>query len=93
MLTTIQTPLVKWGQGFGTVIVITLLVQLFWFFGINGIGVLSPILDSIWMTAQNDNITAISNGNIPSYVWVRGSFDVFAWFGGAGGTLMLIVAI
>ena len=45
------------------------------------------------MTAQNDNITAISNGNIPSYVWVRGSFDVFAWFGGAGGTLMLIVAI
>lgn len=93
LLTTIQTPLVKWGQGFGTVIVITLLVQLFWFFGINGIGVLSPILDSIWMTAQNDNITAISNGNIPPYVWVRGSFDVFAWFGGAGGTLMLIVAI
>lgn len=32
LLTTIQTPLVKWGQGFGTVIVVTLLVQLFWFF-------------------------------------------------------------
>lgn len=93
LLTTIQTPLVKWGQGFGTVILITLLVQLFWFFGINGLGVLSPILDSIWMTAQNDNITAISNGHVPPYVWVRGSFDVFAWFGGAGGTLMLIVAI
>lgn len=93
LLTTIQTPLIKWGQGFGTVIVITLLIQLCWFFGLNGLGVLSPILDSIWLTAQNDNITAISNGHIPPYVWVRGSFDIFVWFGGAGGTLMLVVAI
>lgn len=93
LLTTIQMPLVKWGQGFGTVLLVTLLVQVFWFFGINGLGVLSPILDSIWLTAQNGNITAATSGKVPPYVWVRGSFDVFAWFGGAGGTLMLIVAI
>lgn len=93
LLTSIQEPLVKWGQGFGTVLIVTLFVQVFWFFGINGLGVLSPILDSIWLTAQNDNITAIRAGHVPPYVWVRGSFDVFAWFGGAGGTLMLIVAI
>ena len=93
LLDSIQLPLVKWGQGFGTVLLVTLLVQVFWFFGINGLGVLSPILDSIWLTAQNGNITAIKNGHVPPYVWVRGSFDVFAWFGGAGGTLMLIVAI
>lgn len=93
LLNSIQLPLVKWGQGFGTVLLVTLLVQVFWFFGINGLGVLSPILDSIWLTAQNGNITAIKNGHVPPYVWVRSSFDVFAWFGGAGGTLMLIVAI
>lgn len=93
LLTTIQMPLVKWGQGFGTVLLVTLLVQVFWFFGINGLGVLSPILDSIWLTAQNGNITAATSGKAPPYVWVRGSFNVFAWFGGAGGTLMLIVAI
>ncbi len=93
LLTSIQEPLVKWGQGFGTVLLVTLLVQVFWFFGINGLGVLSPIFDSIWLTAQNGNITAIRNGHVPPYLWVRGSFDVFAWFGGAGGTLMLIVAI
>ena len=93
LLTTIQMPLVKWGQGFGTVLLVTLLVQVFWFFGINGLGVLSPILDSIWLTAQNGNITAATSGKVPPYVWVRGSFDVFAWFGGAGGTLMLIIAI
>ena len=93
LLTTIQMPLVKWGQGFGTVLLVTLLIQVFWFFGINGLGVLSPILDSIWLTAQNGNITAATSGKVPPYVWVRGSFDVFAWFGGAGGTLMLIIAI
>jgi len=93
LLTTIQMPLVKWGQGFGTVLLVTLLIQVFWFFGINGLGVLSPILDSIWLTAQNGNITAATSGKVPPYVWVRGSFNVFAWFGGAGGTLMLIVAI
>lgn len=93
LLTTIQMPLVKWGQGFGTVLLVTLLIQVFWFFGINGLGVLSPILDSIWLTAQNGNITAATSGKAPPYVWVRGSFNVFAWFGGAGGTLMLIVAI
>lgn len=93
LLNTIQTPLVKWGQGFGTVLVVTILVQVFWFFGINGLGVLSPILDSIWLTAQNSNITAVRNGHVPPYLWARGSFNVFAWFGGAGGTLMLVVAI
>ena len=41
LLTTIQMPLVKWGQGFGTVLLVTLMVQVFWFFGINGLGVLS----------------------------------------------------
>ena len=93
LLTSIQMPLVKWGQGFGTVLLVTMLVQVFWFFGINGLGVLSPILDSIWLTAQNSNITAVRNGHVSPYLWGRGSFDVFAWFGGAGGTLMLIVAI
>lgn len=93
LLNSIQTPLVKIGQGFGVVLLVTLLVQVFSFFGLNGLGVWAPILDSIWLTAQNVNVTAARNGQPASYLWVRGSFDAFAWFGGAGGTLMLIVAI
>lgn len=93
LLNSIQTPLVKLGQGFGMVLLVTLLVQIFGFFGINGLGVWAPLLDSIWLTAQNVNVTNVRNGHEASYIWVRGSFDAFAWFGGAGGTLMLIVAI
>lgn len=93
LLHTVQEPLVKMGQGFGVVLLVTVLVQVFSFFGLNGLSVLSPILDSIWLTAQNVNVTAAKNGSFPQFTWVRGSFDVFAWVGGTGATLGLIIAI
>lgn len=93
LLETIQAPLVKMGQGFGVVLLITFLVQVFWFFGINGISVLTPVIDSLWLTPQNSNVTAVRAGAHVPYDWVRDSFNVFAWFGGAGGTLILIIAI
>ena len=36
-------------------------------------------------------LAAIDDGK--AYMWVRGSFDAFAWFGGSGGTIVLIIAI
>lgn len=93
ILSVIQIPLLKAGQGFGMVIFITFLVQIFWFFGVNGLTVLAPVLDSIWLTPQNLNIMNVRNGQPTDFNWVRGSFDSFAWFGGAGGTLMLVIAI
>lgn len=93
LLHSIQMPLIKMGQGFGMVMLVTILIQIFWFFGLNGLGVMAPILDSIWLTAQNVNVTLVKAGKIPSMLWARGSFDVFAWFGGTGGTLILIMGI
>lgn len=89
----IQQPLLRAGQGFGMVILVTTLVQVFWFFGIHGMNVLSPVLDSVWLAPQNMNIMAVRNRTDLPYKWVRGSFDAFAWFGGAGSTLLLVVAI
>lgn len=93
LISVVQVPLLKAGQGFGMVIFVTFLVQAFWFFGLNGLNVLAPVLDSIWLTPQNLNIMAVKNGEQLNFNWVRGSFDAFAWFGGAGGTLMLVIAI
>ena len=93
LLATIQRPLVNLGQGFGVVLLVTFLVQIFWFFGINGISVLTPVMDSLWLTPENINVTAVRNSEHVPYIWVRDSFNVFAWFGGAGGTLVLIIAI
>lgn len=93
LVQTIQQPLLRAGQGFGMVILVTFLVQIFWFFGIHGMNVLSPVLDSIWLAPQNLNIMAVKAGTDLPYKWVRGSFDAFAWFGGAGSTLLLVIAI
>lgn len=93
LLKTIQLPLIKAGQGFGMVMLVTFLVQVFWFFGLDGASVLSPILESIWLTAQNANITAAQAGKQVPFIWARGSFNVFAWFGGPGSILVLLIAI
>ncbi len=90
---TIQEPLLNMSQGYGAVLLMTVLVQLFWFFGIHGTNVLGPILDSIWLTAQLANINAFQKGQALPYIWTRNDFDLYAWIGGAGSTLLLLIAI
>ncbi|MDR0922069.1 MAG: PTS transporter subunit EIIC [Lactobacillales bacterium] len=38
-------------------------------------------------------LAAIDAGKGDAYMWVRGSFDSFAWFGGSGGTITLLIMI
>lgn len=104
----IAEPFLGLSQGLGAVLIVTVFVQIFWFFGIHGPNVLAPVLEGIWGQAQLINIdifqkgyegktgtaavlAAIDDGK--AYMWVRGSFDAFAWFGGSGGTIVLIIAI
>ena len=95
----IQEPLLNLSQGLGSVILISILVQLFWFFGLHGTNVLAPILDGVYKPALLANLTAyetaVAEGTevIFPFIWTRGSFDAFAWMGGAGCSLALIVAL
>ncbi|WP_067841716.1 PTS sugar transporter subunit IIC [Amphibacillus sediminis] len=95
---TVAQPLLGLSQGFGAVILVALFVQLFWFFGIHGPNVLAPILESVFGVAQITNVNLFQQGGAElviseGYKWVRGSFDAYSWFGGSGGTLVLILAI
>lgn len=104
----IAEPFLGLSQGLGAVLLVTVFVQLFWFFGIHGPNVLAPVLEGIWGQAALVNLNVFQKGyegltgsdaiwkaieDGKAYMWVRGSFDAYAWFGGSGGTLMLIVAI
>lgn len=94
----IGKPLLAMSQGFGAVILATLLIQVFWFFGLHGMNILAPVLEGVWGVAQITNINLFNEGGAElvkqeGYLWVRGSFDAYAMFGGNGGTLVLIVAI
>ncbi|GEK89674.1 PTS system, cellobiose-specific IIC component [Alkalibacterium putridalgicola] len=95
---TVALPLLGMSQGFGAVILATLFVQIFWFFGIHGPNVLAPILEGVFGVAQLENVNLFQEGGAElviqeGYHWVRGSFDAYAWFGGSGGTIVLIIAL
>jgi len=95
---TIALPLLGLSQGFGAVVLVTLFVQLFWFFGIHGPNVLAPILEGVFGVAQLTNVNLFQQGGTElvlsdGYKWVRGSFDAYVWYGGSGGTIVLILAI
>lgn len=91
---TIMDPLLNLSQGYLSVMLITLLTQLFWFFGIHGMMVLTPIYEAIWGVAQVANVDAFMKGaeHIP-YMWTRLSFDLYGTFGGSGATLGLVIGM
>ena len=92
----IQQPLLGLSQGLFSVILLTFLVQLFWFFGLHGHNVLGPILDGIYLPALVENTAAYeatkSAAHLP-YLWTRGSFDAYAQMGGSGVTIAFIIAV
>lgn len=90
---TIQAPLLDLSQGFGAVLIIVFLVHLLWFFGIHGTNVMAPVLQTVYGSAMTTNMNANQVGDPIPYKWVAGSFEAFVWPGGAGVTLMLLVAI
>ncbi|BDP56650.1 hypothetical protein EfmJHP36_11290 [Enterococcus faecium] len=52
----IAEPFLGLSQGLGAVLIVTVFVQVFWFFGIHGANVLAPVLEGIWGQAQLINI-------------------------------------
>ena len=99
----LQTPFQNLSQGLGTIIIIVFAVQLFWFFGLHGPNVLSPILDGGYVPLLNQNTdiynAAMASGQSLSdvvdkmFIWTRGSFDAYIWMGGSGCTIALLIAI
>jgi len=102
----IAAPLLQLSQGYGAVALVTVLISILWFFGLHGPNILAPVLEGIWGVGQLQNLNAFQQGGLSqvmanlnatgsdqTFLWVRGSFDAYAWFGGSGGTITLIIAI
>ena len=92
----IQAPLLGLSQGMFSVVLLSFLVQLFWFFGLHGHNVLAPVMDGIYQPALLANVEHMAKGgavkDLP-YIWTRGSFDAYLQMGGSGITIALIFAI
>jgi PTS system cellobiose-specific IIC component len=88
------------GQNIFSILLISTLIPLLWFFGLHGANILEAVMSPIYGTAGLENITKFSNGITALgtganelAVWVRGSWDAYVFMGGSGATLPLIVAI
>ena len=92
----VQKPFLAVSQGLPLVLLSSLFVGIFWFFGLHGTNVLAPVLDGVYKTALLANQAEFQSGvavSELSYMWTRGSFDAYAWMGGAGCTLALVIAL
>lgn len=91
---TIQRPLVSLGQSPFTMIFLIMISQILWFFGLHGMNIVGPILDTMYAPAMQQNFEAatIHNTALPNAI-TRNFVDVYAMHGGSGATLGLIICI
>lgn len=90
----VQVPLSSLGQSPLTYIFLIFFAQILWFFGLHGILIINPILDTMYSAASSQNSEAILVHGIAAPNSITRNFaDMYAMHGGSGSTLALIVAI
>lgn len=89
----VQAPLESVFQSPIGIIVVVIISQLFWFLGIHGGLVISPIRNPLIAAAIAANVAALEAGITPSQPVTYGFWLNFVVTGGAGITLSLIFAI
>lgn len=91
---TIQKPLVSLGQSPVTIILLTLISQVLWFFGLHGSNIVGPVLDTLYGPALQANSEAILiHHTEPLNAITRSIIDIYGMHGGSGSTLGLVIAL
>lgn len=79
--TIIQEPLQGVGGSLGAMIVLSLLQQILWFFGIHGTNVILPIVTPIWLALDVQNMETIAAGGTPENIIGLAFFNTITWGG------------
>jgi PTS system cellobiose-specific IIC component len=96
----IQATLMKMSQNIFSILLISTLVPLLWFFGLHGANLLEAVMSPVYGTLGVMNLQNFANGISEVGMeanqlapWVRGSWDAYVFLGGSGATLALVAAI
>lgn len=89
----LQAPMESLFQTTPGILVAVILSQLFWFLGIHGGLVISPIRNPMFVAAISANVLAFNSGATPDRIFTQGFWMEFIVPGGAGMTLCLLIAI
>lgn len=88
----LQTPLANITGSIGGFVILILLAQVLWFFGVHGSYTVLAILYPLWFTYLADNMAAAAAGQPIPHMWNVSMYD-FATNGGAGCTLGLVIVM
>lgn len=87
----VQVPLRGLGGSIGAMIIVSLVMQILWFFGIHGTNVVLPLVTPIWLAMDMENLNAIQAGNPAPNIIGLAFFNVITWGGTALGLVLLML--
>lgn len=88
--TLIQQPLKGLGGSLLAFLLVTLIMQIFWFLGIHGTNVVLPLVTPIWLAMDLENLAAWQNGQELPNVLGLAFFNIVTWGGLALGLVLLM---
>ncbi|MGX6978000.1 PTS sugar transporter subunit IIC [Vagococcus elongatus] len=89
--TVIQVPLKGIGGSIGAMILLSLIQQILWFFGIHGTNVILPLVTPLWMAMDVENLEAVQAGLTPPNIVGFAFFNIITWGGLALGLVLLML--
>lgn len=92
----IVAPLSNIGTGLPAVIIVIIVMQLLWFFGIHGFSIMWGLISVLWMPIFMEHIDIyVKTGSFDSITQVAPNTlsNVYAMIGGSGSTLALVVLL
>ncbi|MFQ7235111.1 MAG: PTS sugar transporter subunit IIC, partial [Enterococcus hulanensis] len=87
----IQEPLKGVGGSIAVMILLSLLQQVLWFFGIHGTNVILPLVTPLWLAMDLENLNAVQAGLTPPNIVGLAFFNIITWSGLALGLVLLML--
>lgn len=86
-------PVVKASDSLWTLLVLTALIHLLWFFGINGALIFIQLWTPFLLINLGANLEAFQNNEPLPYVMTNGFWDFYVTHGGSGGLISLCILL
>lgn len=93
IISTLVKPLIKATDSLPSVIVIILLAQLFWSFGIHGWSIVGSLARPLWLVLLDENTAAFAQNTAIPNIAPEQFYQWFVMIGGSGATIGLAIAI
>jgi len=89
----LQAPLQGVMGSLGGLLVLVLVQQFLWVFGLHGSNILAPIINAVLLPLTEANVRAFKNGVNPEHIINSQFLDSYVNMGGSGATIALLIAI